>query len=122
MHFERYRIDSDTNRLSQRAIEFVSKGMQTRTFWKKQRDKHQKFSVKMTTSNLKLEHNCLVHLDLSLGSTSFDYRIHKRRFPQLSILPNCEISHSEVKLITGQDNFSLIRLIEYKHKKKTHGE
>ena len=36
----------------------------------------------------------------------------------MSILPNCKISHSEVKLIVVQENFSVIRLIEFKHQNK----
>ena len=47
---------------------------------------NEKVSVKVTTRNLKPEHIiCLVHPDLSLGSTSYDHKIYKRRFPHLSI-------------------------------------
>ena len=69
----------------------------------------------MTAINLQAEHiNCFVHLNLSLGSTSYDYRIFKRSCPHLSIL---QVSKNNT-LIIGQDYFSLIRPIEYKHRNK----
>ena len=73
-------------------------------------------TVKVSTKSLKPPENinCLFHLNLSVGSLNYNYSADKRKFPHLSILLNQKTSHSEVKLIIGQDMFTMVRPIEYR--------
>ena len=75
----------------------------------------EKVTVNVFTKSLKPENiNCLVHHDLSVGSTNHDYSVYKIWYLHLPILSKQKISQTNVKLKIDQDNFIVIRPIEQK--------